>query len=105
MAHISSSGILPYSSLAKRITARAELYPIVLISAQLRAEDVTTNTIEYALPKRTSDSARQVLSEGPESDTLVDHATELADLRNWRTGLHSGSRHVVEGLVMGEAQS
>ena len=43
--------------------------------------------------------------EGPESDTLVDHVTELADLRNWRTGLHGGSRHVVEGRVVGEAQS
>ena len=52
MAHITGSGILPLSSLVKRITPHAELYPIVSISAPLRAEDVTTNTIKYGMPKK-----------------------------------------------------
>ena len=37
--------------------------------------------------------------EGPESGEQVERVLELADLRNWHTGLHSGSRHVVEGDV------
>ena len=30
----------------------------------------------------------------------VDRIADLADLRNWRTGLHGGSRRVVEGRVV-----
>ena len=39
--------------------------------------------------------------EGPEVDDSVDRVIDLPDLRNWRTGLHSGSRQVVEGHVKG----
>lgn len=37
--------------------------------------------------------------EGPEGDRRID----LPDIRNWRTGLHSGSRPVMEGRLMGTA--
>ncbi len=37
--------------------------------------------------------------EGPESGENVNRVFELADLRNWNTGLHSGSRFVVEGHI------
>jgi CRISPR system Cascade subunit CasD len=42
--------------------------------------------------------------EGPESGTVVHRMVELPDLRNWKTGLHGGSRTVVEGeLAVAEA--
>ena len=37
--------------------------------------------------------------EGPETGTQVERVADLADLRSWRTGLHSGSRRVVEGHI------
>ena len=39
------------------------------------------------------------VGEGPESGQDVDRITDLADLRNWRSGLHAGSRRVVEGRI------
>ena len=44
------------------------------------------------------------VGEGPDTDTPdtgtnVDRITDLADLRNWRSGLHAGSRRVVEGRI------
>lgn len=39
------------------------------------------------------------VGQGPEAGEGVDRITDLADLRNWRTGLHGGSRRVVEGRV------
>ena len=39
------------------------------------------------------------VEQGPEEGSDVDRITDLADLRNWRTGLHGGSRRVVEGWV------
>ena len=38
--------------------------------------------------------------QGPESGEGVDRIVDLADLRNWRTGLHGGSRRVVEGQIV-----
>ena len=43
--------------------------------------------------------------EGPETGSQVERVTDLADLRSWRTGLHSGSRHVVEGRIEGVVNS
>lgn len=43
--------------------------------------------------------------EGPDFGDRVDRIIELADLRNWRTGLHSGSRHVVEGRIGAAVQT
>lgn len=37
--------------------------------------------------------------QGPEAGDDVDRIMDLADLRNWRSGFHSGSRRVVEGRV------
>ena len=37
--------------------------------------------------------------EGPEQGTAIDRIVDRADMRNWRTGLHGGSRRVVEGWV------
>jgi len=37
--------------------------------------------------------------EGPNDGTLVDRSMSLADHRNWLSGLHSGTRRVVEGRV------
>lgn len=39
------------------------------------------------------------VGEGPEFGQGVDRITDLADLRNWRSGLHAGSRRVVEGRI------
>ncbi len=42
--------------------------------------------------------------EGPESGAVVHRVLALPDLRNWKTGLHGGSRKVVEGeLTVTEA--
>lgn len=38
--------------------------------------------------------------QGPESGDGVDRIADLADLRNWRTGLHGGARRVVEGWIV-----
>ena len=43
--------------------------------------------------------------EGPEADEFVDRVIDLPDIRNWRTGLHGGSRLVVEGVVKGLGDS
>ena len=37
--------------------------------------------------------------QGPESGNDVDRIVDLADVRSWRAGFHSGSRRVVEGWV------
>jgi CRISPR system Cascade subunit CasD len=39
------------------------------------------------------------LGEGPEDGSEVFRIVDLPDLRNWRTGLHGGTRKVVEGTV------
>ena len=53
-----------------------------------------------ALPGR-SKSLRALwpVGQGPEAGDGVDRIAGLADLRNWRTGLHGGSRRVVEGRI------
>lgn len=38
--------------------------------------------------------------EGPESGEAVQRIIDLPDLRNWRTGLHGGTRRVVEGTLL-----
>jgi CRISPR system Cascade subunit CasD len=40
--------------------------------------------------------------EGPQEGRNVDRIVELPDIRNWRSGLHGGSRRVVEGRVAPE---
>ncbi|MEC5293083.1 MULTISPECIES: type I-E CRISPR-associated protein Cas5/CasD [unclassified Aurantimonas] len=43
--------------------------------------------------------------EGPQSGPDVDRITRLADLRNWNTGLHGGSRAIVEGRIAVAAEA
>ncbi len=38
-------------------------------------------------------------NEGPSDGLLVDRIIDLPDLRNWRTGLHGGTRRVVIGRI------
>ena len=40
------------------------------------------------------------VGEGPETGDDVERIVDMPDLRNWRTGLHSGSRRVVEGRIV-----
>ena len=43
--------------------------------------------------------AQWPVGQGPEAGDGVDRIVDLADLRNWRTGLHGGSRRMVEGRI------
>lgn len=48
-----------------------------------------------AIPLR----AQWPVGQGPEAGEGVDQVADLDDTRNWRTGLHAGSRRVVAGWV------
>ncbi len=50
-------------------------------------------------PSKARRRALWPLGEGPERGAQVDRLVERADLRNWRIGVHGGSRRVVEGWV------
>lgn len=39
------------------------------------------------------------VGEGPDRGAMVDKVVAIADRRNWRTGLHGGTRQVVEGWI------
>ena len=39
------------------------------------------------------------VGQGPEEGDGIDRVIDLVDMRNWRTGLHGGSRQVVEGRI------
>ena len=47
--------------------------------------------------------AQWPVGQGPETGDSVDRVVDLTDLRNWRTGLHAGSRRVVEGRIVPDA--
>ena len=44
--------------------------------------------------------AQWPMGEGPGLGECVDRIADMADLRNWRSGLHAGSRQVVDGWVV-----
>ena len=44
--------------------------------------------------------AQWPVGEGPETGEGVDFVADLADLRNWKTGLHGGARRIVEGRIV-----
>ena len=48
--------------------------------------------------------AQWPIGEGPEPGDDADLIVDVADLRNWRTGLHGGSRRVVEGRIVPAAE-
>ena len=78
-----------------------------LPSCRLMSGWVTAETAHAALSALVGSSVYRALwpaSEGPASGEQVDRVLELPDLRNWHTGLHSGSRHVVEGRIFGASQ-
>lgn len=43
--------------------------------------------------------AQWPVGEGPQQGSFVDKGLALADRRNWISGLHGGTRHVIEGRV------
>lgn len=45
------------------------------------------------------------LGEGPETGRSVDRIFDLPDLKNWKSGLHGGTRKVVEGRIIAERQA
>ncbi|MCX7342007.1 MAG: type I-E CRISPR-associated protein Cas5/CasD [Hyphomicrobiales bacterium] len=51
------------------------------------------------IPGVTAQRALWPRGQGPETEPMADRVVHLADLRNWRTGLHGGTRQVVEGRV------
>ena len=53
----------------------------------------------YGAGRRSSSPRPVARGTGPETGDGVDRIADLADLRNWRTGLHGGSRRVVEGRI------
>lgn len=69
------------------------------------ANGETAHAALSSLPGLESYSALWPVGEGPETGSNVERVTDLADLRNWRTGLHGGSRRVVEGQIKGALHS
>jgi CRISPR system Cascade subunit CasD len=68
---------------------------------------VEASDAHAALAQATAESERPAkamraiwpLGEGPEVGSEVFRIVDLPDLRNWRTGLHGGTRKIVEGTV------
>ena len=54
-----------------------------------------------AVPGKEGEALRALwpAGQGPETGGDAERIADLADLRNWRTGLHGGSRRVVEGRI------
>lgn len=50
-------------------------------------------------PSTTRKQALWPVGEGPQHGASVDRIVERRDLRNWRKGVHAGSRPIVEGWV------
>ena len=69
------------------------------------ADGETAHAVLSSLPGLGPFRALWPVGEGPETGGDVDRLTDLADLRNWKTGLHSGSRRVVEGHIEGVTNS
>lgn len=81
-----------------------------LPAGRLLQQFIDADTAYDALRKvsGTGDARHRALwpvGEGPEGGAEVDRIVELPDIRNWRSGLHGGSRRVVEGRVGGDGAS
>lgn len=68
---------------------------------------VDADTAHDALRKTPGEGTRALwpANEGPEAGPEVDRVIDLNDLRNWRTGLHGGTRRVVEGRAPAEGNA
>ena len=74
----------------------------LLWRAEVKAHDAyTALTLATADSESPAKTMRAIwpLGEGPEDGGDVDRIVDLPDLRNWRTGLHGGTRKVVDGTV------
>lgn len=80
-----------------------------LPSGPLRRHGLVTAPTAHAalrqLPGQAGLRAVWPVGEGPEDGAEVRRVIDLADIRNWRTGLHGGTRRIVEGFVMPERQA
>lgn len=68
-----------------------------------RSRWVTADTAHEALCVLPEDGGSRALwpdDEGPRTGAVVDQIVDWADLRIWRTGLHGGSRRMVEGRAV-----
>ena len=75
--------------------------PILKGNSDRRVVADTAYSALVAIPgKDAALRAQWPFGEGPESlGKQADRIVDLSDLRNWRTGLHGGSRRVVEGRI------
>lgn len=80
-----------------------------LPSGPLRRHDLVLAPTAHAalrkIPGQDGLRALWPLGEGPQEGAEVRRVVDLPDLRNWRTGLHGGTRRIVEGLVTPERQA
>ena len=78
-----------------------------LPACRMMAGWVSAKTVHEALAKLPGPDrilAFWPTGEGPEAGENVNRVLEIADLRNWNTGLHSGFRQVVEGCIQSARQ-
>lgn len=81
-----------------------------LPSAPVRQKDSVSAPTAYAALRRLGPEegapedlrALWPLGEGPSAGDGVLRIVDLPDLRNWRTGLHGGTRRIVEGIIVPE---
>lgn len=74
----------------------------ILLPARVTAPDAYCALLaiageQSAAPKKMR--ALWPLGEGPDAGENVWRVIDLPDLRNWRTGLHGGTRRIVEGTI------
>ncbi len=73
-----------------------------LIAPDPAASFIETQTVGEALetiPRHSEDALRALWPAGEGGTTRTDRALDLADERNWSSGLHGGTRRVCEGTI------
>lgn len=78
-----------------------------LFSGFVEAEDAFTALSAVPSSERCEPEPRALwpADEGPVEGSCVERIVDIADLRNWRTGLHGGHRPVVEGRIRAEGSN
>lgn len=74
-------------------------HPLVERGSHRWATGATVHEALCSIPGEGEMRALWPVAEGPERGDRVDRVTDMADMRNWRTGFHAGWRRVVEGRV------